>query len=219
MTNFKKVDGVGIQTHWQDAPLTLRVVGRILNNYLSSLYRVVVSKYTERPYRCEWELTEVTKVLEADLDDRLGKIWVSDIASEDPDKYRGFIGVNYGYETLGVTLVNRQEVLLRDIFIQGKQYVDKYFSFDNNVSKVRPWDVIDSHQQSLILRHWHPDGGNKTSVEIVDILFGGGAKNHKGRSRYINNQVSLMRTRYSEDIVPYKNKLYRHKNKQVMHIK
>ena len=201
-------------TQWVDKRLTPKVVARILNNHLSSLYRVVVSNYIERSGGCEWELRMATGVFTSGQDDRLGTIWVREIRSKILDKDAKSPGINYGYSMPAPLPSEWNKELLTEIFVRGKGYVDEYFGFgrdtccgdgQSKVFKEKPWDFVDSHQQSRILRHWHPDGGNKKAGEIVEILFGETCRNRHGRSKYITNQISLMRKEYGADIVPYRN--------------
>ena len=201
-------------TQWIDKRLTPKVVARILNNHLSSLYRVVVSNYTERLGGCEWELRMATGVFTSGQDDRLGIIWVREIRSKTLDKEAKASGINYGYSMPAPLPDEWDKELLTDIFVRGKKYVDEHFGFGRDtycgdgkrkVSKEKPWDFVNSHQQARILRHWHPDGGHKKAGEVVAILFGEKCRNRHGRSKYITNQISLMRKEYGADIVPYRN--------------
>lgn len=207
---------IGSFYQWQDARLTAEMVATVLHNHLSSLYRVVVSKFTDALGNYEWELTLATGVFLADQDDRLGTIRVRKMVSYDLDMGREVVGVGYGYGTPRVIPPDWDKELLRDIFVQGKMKVDDHFGFDSEVSNETPWDAESDRQKREILKLWHPLGKRLMAGEIVDRMWGDAdgigtrrvtpEEKRRVLSQRVTHTIYELRKKHGTDIVPYKHK-------------
>ncbi len=229
---------LGSFKQWQDARLTPEVVAKLINVFLSNLFNMEVSKYTQRLGRYEWELT-LLPTLQHGEKTKIGSIVLSEMISNDPDTAREVIGVRYGCFIRDIPPVqilsedgtrsppDRGEAfpqLLMDICVQGKMYVDNHFNFGATVSKKTPWDAEPHHRKRRVLRLWHPLGSNMMRGAVADQVWGTndglGTKrvspeaDRDKRARQVTRMIHEMRQEHGEDIVPFKHLNQKRKKKK-----